>query len=179
MSEATCFSFPRSTKVDSIVRRFRERWFLSKVVTIVIADDHKLLRYGLKMLLETETDFKVVGEAVDGPETVKMVTELQPDILITDLRMPGVDGIQVARQVSRSSPKTRVIILPLYGDDSYVSHAIEAGARGYILKGSDSEEIINAVRAVVRGENYLGSPISLASIKAYRQQLENHRSIHQ
>lgn len=129
---------------------------------IVIADDHAAVRQGVRELLEEEPGFSVISEAKDGIEAVERSTELQPDILVTDLKMPGLDGIQVTERVRKSSPKTRVIILSMYSNKSYVLRALNAGANGYVLKNSSTYGIVESVLAVYAGNRYLSPSLEQA-----------------
>lgn len=136
-------------------------------MNIVLADDHNVVRRGLRSLLEAESDFHVVGEASDGLETAQMVERLKPDVLVVDLMMSGINGIEVARQVSKRSPGTNVVILSMYGNEGYVLEALRAGAKAYVLKESTSEELVCAVREVSVGKHYLAPPLSERAIEIY------------
>ncbi len=129
------------------------------MVRILIADDHGIVRKGLLSLLEDEPDFKVVGEAVDGADAITKVNELKPDILITDMKMPGKDGLEVTCEIRESSPGTRVLVLSMYGNKNLVSRTLAAGASGYILKKYSNGNIIDAVRKILSGELYLSPGI--------------------
>jgi two-component system, NarL family, response regulator NreC len=134
---------------------------------IVLADDHSIVRHGLRLLLETEPDFIVVAEARDGPSALRMVEQWQPDILVVDIVMPGLSGLEVARQVSRRSAGTRVIVLSMYAAEAYVLEALRAGIVGYVLKEATIHELVTAVRTVARGQRYLSPPLSERAIDAY------------
>lgn len=140
--------------------------------TIALADDHIVVRQGLRALLETEPDFRVVGEAGDGPEAVHLVERLQPDVLVLDLMLPGLSGLEVARLVRQGSPKTRVLILSMYADEAYVLRALKNGAAGYALKDSSAADLVQAVREVARGQRYLSPPLSERAIERYAQRAE-------
>ncbi|MBI2868814.1 MAG: response regulator transcription factor [Chloroflexi bacterium] len=142
------------------------------MTSIVLADDHHVVRQGLHTLLGTEADFNVIGDAADGLETIKLVENLQPDILVVDLMMGGMNGLEVARQTARRSPKTGVIILSMYGNEGYVLEALKAGAKAYVLKESTSDELVRAIRRVASGQRYLSSPLSERAIEAYTQRTE-------
>jgi DNA-binding NarL/FixJ family response regulator len=129
-------------------------------VTILLADDHPVVRQGLRLLLETEPDFRVAGETGDGLEVMPLVERLQPNVLVLDLMMPGLTGLEVARQVELSSPATRVVILSMYTDMAYVVEALAAGAEAYILKKSTAEELVHAIREVDAGRQFLSSVLS-------------------
>lgn len=143
------------------------------MTTIVLADDHHVVRQALRALLETEPDFHVIGEAGDGLETVRLVERLQPDSLVLDLMMSDINGLEVTRQVSKRSPRTRVVILSMYGNEAYVVEALRVGAKAYVLKESTSGELVRAIREAVAGRHYLGAPMSEQAIKTYMQKTES------
>lgn len=140
------------------------------MVNIVLADDHHLVRQGVRALLETEPDFHIVGEAGDGLETVRLVQSLQPDVLIVDIRMPGLNGLEVTRKVTQRSRQTRVVILSMYGHEGYLLEAMRNGAAGYILKDSTASELVQAVREVSAGQRYLSQSLSRRALEAYVQE---------
>ena len=137
------------------------------MITLVLAEDHHIVRQGIRSLLEAEADFKVVGEVSDGLEAVRMVESLHPDILILDLMMGGLNGLEVARQVSTNSSKTSIIILSMYNNEAYVLEALRAGAKGYVLKDSTAGELVKAVREAVIGRHYLSASLSERAIENY------------
>jgi DNA-binding NarL/FixJ family response regulator len=134
---------------------------------IVIADDHPMVRDGLKMALLELPNAEVVGEAVSGTQTVDVAAAEQPDVIIMDINMPGVSGIEATRQIVRMSPHVAVLILTMLEDDDLVFAAIRAGARGYLLKGAGQDEIVDAVRAVVRGEAIFGPGIAVKLLRYF------------
>jgi two-component system, NarL family, response regulator NreC len=136
-------------------------------VSIVLADDHQIVRKGLRALLEAEADFRIIGEASAGPETAQMVEKLTPDILVLDLMMPGLNGLEVALRVRQQSPNTRVIVLSMHANEAYVLRALKNGASGYVLKNAGMAEIIQAIRQVIAGQRYLSPPLSEHAINAY------------
>lgn len=138
-------------------------------VTVLLADDHPVVRQGLRRLLEAEADFTIVGEASDGLQAIQLADRLKPDILILDLMMPGVNGMEVLRQLSQVSPVTRTIVLSMYSSDAYVVEALKCGACGYILKDTGPSELIRAVREVHQGRRYLSPLLSERLIQAYIQ----------
>ncbi len=142
------------------------------MISILLADDHNVVRQGLRSLLEAETDFKVVGEAGDGLEASKLVESLQPDVLILDLMMAGMNGLDVTRQSVKRSPNTRVVILSMHGNESYVHEALRAGAKAYVLKDSSGEELVRAVREALANRRYLSASLSERAIEAYMQKIE-------
>jgi DNA-binding NarL/FixJ family response regulator len=127
---------------------------------IVIVDDHKLLRGILKGLLEAEPGLEVVGEADDGLQGLQIAEERKPDVLISDLRMDRMDGIELTRKLQGIVPSPKIIILTMYGDPIYVHRAIDAGASGYVLKGSDIDELVQAIRLVSSGNQYVSASLS-------------------
>jgi two-component system response regulator NreC len=134
---------------------------------IVLADDHVLVRQGLKSLLERE-HFQVMAEASDGQDAVRLTEAHQPDIAILDISMPTLNGIDAARGLSRSAPKTKVILLTQHEEEQYIHEALEAGVKGYVLKSQVANDLIQAIRQVCRGEFYLSPGISRAVMEAYR-----------
>ena len=139
------------------------------MTTIVLADDHHIVRQGLRALLEGQPDFQLVGEAGDGLEAVQLTERLKPDVLIIDLMMPSLNGLEATRQISQRSSHTRVVILSMHADEAYVLEALRNGAVGYVLKDSSAADLVHAVREVVAGRRYLGSPLSERAIAAYIQ----------
>jgi len=137
------------------------------MVTVVLADDHVIVRQGLRALLESDPNFVVVGEAADGHEAVELIKRRKPTVLITDLMMPGLDGLATTRKLSRLKSDTHVIILSMYGDQPYVLTALESGAAGYVLKESCGTELLQAICEVVAGRRYLSPAILEASIGSY------------
>jgi len=134
-------------------------------MSILIVDDHGVLRAGLRALLNAEPDLHVVGEAADGQTGLRLATELNPDLVLMDITMPGMSGIQVTRQLKETLPSTRVLILTLHEDESLLREAIRAGASGYILKQAVEAELISAIRAVGRGELYIHPAMTRALLK--------------
>ena len=138
-------------------------------VTLLLADDHHVVRQGLRALLQAEPDFRVVGEASDGLEVVDLVERLRPTVLVVDLMMPGLNGLEVTRQVSKRSPQTRVLILSMHSNEAYVLEALRNGAAAYVLKDSSAADLVHAVREVAAGRRYLSAPLSDLAIETYRQ----------
>ena len=137
------------------------------MISIVLVDDHHIVRQGLRALLETESDFKVVGEAANGFEALDLAAREKPDVLIVDVMMPGMNGLEVVRQVTRRKLPTRVIMLSMYSSEAYVLEALRDGASAYVLKGARAEELIKAVREVVAGRHYLSPPLSEFALNSY------------
>lgn len=141
-------------------------------VRVVVADDHTIIRSGLRHLLEREGDIQVVGEAADGREALDLAEQLRPDVIMLDITMPKLNGIDVGRQIAAKLPKISVIILSMHSDEGYVLKALKAGARGYLLKDSAESDVINAVRAVSRGKAYFSPEISRMLVDDYIRQLQ-------
>jgi DNA-binding NarL/FixJ family response regulator len=139
------------------------------MTTIVLADDHHVVRQGLRVLLEGQPDFQLVGEAGDGLEAVQLTERLKPDVLIIDLMMPSLNGLEATRQVGQRSSHTRVVILSMHANEAYVLEALRNGAAGYVLKDSSAADLVQAVREVVAGRRYLSAPLSERAIAAYIQ----------
>ncbi len=126
-------------------------------IRILIADDHAVLREGMRRLLEQESDIEVIGEANDGDEAVKMAAELEPDVILMDIVMPKLSGVEATRLIKKAKPSSCILILTAYSDIRYILGLLEAGASGYLLKSARSEEIVGAIRAVRSGESVLDS----------------------
>lgn len=141
----------------------------STPTTIVLVDDHPIVREGLRTVLEREPDLSVVGEASDGLEALQLVERLRPTLLILDVRMPGKSGLEVAREIARSSPETRVLILSMYAAEGYVTEALASGVAGYILKETDTGNLIPAIRQIMGGTRYLSPSVNDRVIDAYLQ----------
>ncbi|MFQ5942494.1 MAG: response regulator [Anaerolineales bacterium] len=129
-------------------------------ISVLLADDHPVLRSGLKLLLEQSSDIAVVGEADDGLNAVSLADQLKPDIVLLDLTMPGLSGLEALVMIGKVSPDSRVLVLTMHDDESYLRRALRAGAAGYILKKAADAELLSAVRAVARGEVYVHSAMT-------------------
>ena len=129
-------------------------------VTVLLADDHPIVRQGMTHLLEAEPDVKIVGEASDGVQAVQLTEKYRPNVLIVDMMMPGLNGLEVLRQVKDRSPSTCCIVLSMQSADAYVVEALKAGALGYVLKETGPSELLNAVHQVLQGKRYLSPKLS-------------------
>src|SRR5574341_917905 len=138
-------------------------------VTVLLADDHPIVRQGMRHLLEAEPDLTVVGEAADGLQTVQLVEKLKPRVLVVDMMMPGLNGLEILRQVKKRSPATLSIVLSMQSADAYVVEALKSGASGYILKDTGPGELVIAVRQVIQGQRFLSPKLSERLINAYIQ----------
>ncbi len=136
-------------------------------IRVLLADDHKLVRAGIRSLLERLPDIEVVGEASDGREALRLIGEHRPQIVLMDIAMPGLNGLEATRRVAKSFPDVSVIILSIYSDEEHVYQALLAGASGYLLKGAAMEELELAIRAVAQNETYLSPPVSKPVIAEY------------
>ncbi len=142
------------------------------MIDVVLADDHNIVRQGLRKLLEVQSDVRVVGEAADGAEAAHLVGRLQPDVLVVDIMMGGMNGIEVIRRVRELSPKTRVVVLSMHDDEEFVVDALRAGARAYVLKDSIADDLLHATREAVLGRRYLSPQLSEHFIDGYLQEQE-------
>ena len=140
------------------------------MITIVLSEDHHLVRQGFKAILDNQSDMRIVAETGDGLEAAQLVEQMQPDVLLTDLMMPGINGLEVTRQVSSRNPDTKVLLLSMFDSEAYVLAALRAGASGYVLKDAEAGELVQAVRTVASGSRYLSTELSERAIDAYVQQ---------
>jgi DNA-binding NarL/FixJ family response regulator len=124
---------------------------------ILLADDHAILRAGLKLLLDAQPDLEVIGEAPNGARALALAEELQPDLILLDLTMPGLSGLDILGQLKNSAPHSRILVLTMHDDESYLRQALALGAAGYVIKKAVDSELLNAIRAVMRGERYIHS----------------------
>jgi two-component system response regulator NreC len=139
------------------------------MIRILLADDHALVRHGFRMILTAQPDMEVAGEAGNGREAVELAQKLKPDVVVMDVTMPELNGIEATRRLIELSPRTRVLALSMHKDAVYVREILRAGARGYLLKDSADADLIAAVRAVAKGEGYLSPGVSDAVLSDYRR----------
>ena len=140
---------------------------MNGLIRVLIADDHTIVRSGVRLLLEAEPDVEVVGEALDGLEAIRLAEELHPDVILMDIAMPGMDGLEATLHIKNSMPDTNVLVLTMHRTDEYFFEMLQAGASGYILKGAQTEELINAVRVVSRGEIFLYPAVAGKLVENY------------
>jgi two-component system response regulator NreC len=141
-------------------------------IRIVLVDDHKLMRSGLRVLLEQQPDLTVVGESSDGREAVALVASQRPDVLVMDVGMPSLNGIEAAVQITQSNPEAAIVMLSMHSDESYVLRALKAGAKGYLLKDSAEADLIRAVRAVAEGKSFFSPAVSKVLLDDYVRKLK-------
>ncbi len=140
------------------------------MIRIVLADDHEMVRQGLARLLQDEPNLTVVGTAKDGLEAVRLVEEVQPDVLIVDLMMPGLNGLEVTRQLTQKYPNLLVVMLSMHADEAYVLEALRNGARGYVLKEAGRTDLVQAIHQVMAGQRYMSAPLTERAIELYLNQ---------
>ena len=144
-----------------------------KRIRILLADDHAVVRQGFKLILSAQPDMEIVGEAGNGREATQLAEELRPDVVVMDVAMPELNGIEATRRLSVSAPHTRVVALSMHKDSVYVREILRAGARGYLLKDSPAGDLVSAVRLVASGESYLSPAVSNAVLDDYRKHVTN------
>lgn len=139
------------------------------MIHVMVAEDHALVRAGLKLLLQKLEGVEVVAEAGDGLDVVKMVPSIRPDIVLMDIAMPGLNGLEATARIRKENPSTRVILLSMFGSEDHLRQALDAGASGYLLKGADLEELGRAIQVVSRGDSYLTPSVAKHTIDILRQ----------
>ena len=144
-----------------------------KRIRILLADDHAVVRQGFKMILAAQPDMDIVGEAANGREAVDLAEQLRPDVVVMDVSMPELNGIEATRRLASSVPHARVVALSMHTDSVYVREILPAGARGYLLKDSGAADLVAAIRAVASGESYLSPAVSNAVLDDYRRHVTN------
>lgn len=146
---------------------------MKKRIRILLADDHRMVRKGFRLILESQDDLEVIGEAGNGREAVEMALSLKPDIVVMDVTMPELNGIEATRRLRNATPPIRVVALSVHRDGVYVREIVRAGAEGYILKESADTELLSAIRAVAEGDSYLSPEVAGAVLKDYRRHATN------
>lgn len=137
------------------------------MIKVILADDHELVRHGLKMVLETDPEIKLIAEATDGQETLELVEKEEPDVLIVDIRMPLMNGLEVTQRVKKTNPNMKVLVLTMHDDSEYILKSLEYGADGYLLKDTNKHEFIKAVHLVHNGQKYFSGDISSTIVNSY------------
>jgi two-component system response regulator NreC len=143
-----------------------------KKIRLLVADDHKIFRQGITKLLEEESDLQVVGEAADGREAVKKATELKPDLVLMDIAMANLNGLEATKQIKKVLPETKVIMVTMHKNEEYILQSFQAGASGFILKEGAVEELVNAIRSIHQDKSFLSPTISKTLIDAYLRKME-------
>lgn len=142
-------------------------------IRILLADDHAVLRAGLRALLNSEADMRVVAEAGDGHEALAQIEAERPDVVVLDLSMPELSGLDIIEEITSNYPETRVLVLTMHADKQYILHVLQAGGAGYVLKSSADTELINAIRHVSKGNSYLYPEATQVLLEAYRDQADD------
>jgi len=145
---------------------------MSASIRILLADDHQIVRQGLRRIIEESPDMAVVGEASDGRQAIQMALDEKPNIIVMDLSMPQMNGIEAIRQIARRLPTVKILVLSMYSEDSYVVQVLEAGAKGYLLKDSADAELVQAIQAVESGKSFFSPLISRILLDEYVRQLQ-------
>jgi two-component system response regulator NreC len=143
------------------------------VTKILLADDHTIVRQGLKLIISSHADLQVIGEAANGREVLELAEKLKPDLILMDVAMPELNGIEATRRLREVSPRTKVLVLSMHKEAVYVREILKAGARGYILKDAIDTELISAIQSVARGDGYISPAISGTLLSDYRQNITN------
>ena len=141
------------------------------MIKVLLADDHTIVRQGLKLILSSHPDLEVVGEAANGREVIDLAEKLKPDVILMDVAMPELNGIEATRRLHQISPRIKVLVLSMHKEAVYVREILKAGARGYILKDAIDTELVNAIQSVARGDGYISPAISGSLLSDYRQNL--------
>jgi DNA-binding NarL/FixJ family response regulator len=148
-----------------------------KKITVLLSDDHTVVREGLRLLLEKEADIEVVGEAENGHQSVRETKRLKPDVVLQDLAMPLLNGLEAARQIAKEVPSAKVLILSAYTDDAYIEHAIEAGAAGYLMKETAGNDVLRAIREISKGNAFFSPPVARRLLKQCQEKFLNGRPV--
>ena len=160
-------------RIDSEISCIRAdgmiEWMPQTTIRILLADDHTIVRQGLKLILSAHPDLEVIGEAANGREAVELASKLKPDIVLMDVAMPELNGIEATRRMVHETPRLRVLVLSMHKEAVYVREILKAGARGYILKDAIDTELLSAVRSVAKGDGYISPAVSGALLSDYRQ----------
>jgi DNA-binding NarL/FixJ family response regulator len=130
---------------------------MTEQITVLLADDHSLVRRGFRRLLEDDENLQVIGEASNGVEAIRMSHELKPNVVVMDLSMPDLDGVQATKEIAKHLPATQVLVLSMHAEDNYVRNALDAGARGYLLKSAIDVDLVGAIKSVAAGQRFIGA----------------------
>jgi DNA-binding NarL/FixJ family response regulator len=144
-----------------------------KKIAVLLCDDHTVLRNGLRLLLDAEADIQVVGEAANGHQSVREAKRLKPDVVLQDLAMPLLNGLEAARQIAKEVPSAKVLILSAYTDDAYIEHAIKAGAAGYLMKETAGDDLLRAIREIANGNAFFSPPVARRLLKQWQEKFPN------
>ena len=136
-------------------------------IRVLIADDHTIVRAGVRLLLEAEPDMEIVGEALTGEEAIRLVEKLRPTVVLMDIAMPGLDGLEATRRIKATTPDTRILVLTMHRSDEYFFEMLKAGASGYVLKAAETDELVTAIRVVARGETFLFPTMAKKLVQDY------------
>jgi len=139
---------------------------MTEEISVLLVDDHSLVRRGFRRILEDEEGMKVVGEAANGVEAIRMAQELKPNVVVMDLSMPELDGVQATKEIAKHLPDTQVLVLSMHAEDNYVRNALDAGAKGYLLKSAIDVDLVGAIRAVADGQRFMGSGLKYVAHEA-------------
>lgn len=150
---------------------------MMSAITILLAEDHQLVRQGFRVLLSAEKDFTIVGETGDGLEALRLAEHLKPKVLVLDLMLPGLNGLEVTRQLTRRESTTKVVILSMHANEAYVLAALRNGASAYVLKDSSASDLVRAVREVINGRRYLSPPLSEPAMAMYLDKAKQSNSL--
>jgi len=142
------------------------------MIKVVVADDHTILRQGIKALLDNQAGIEVIGEAKDGREALTLIERLQPDVILMDIAMPGLNGLEATRRIKKKFPKIKVLVLTMYTNEEYVFQILQAGANGYLVKETAFQDLISAITAVYRDEAFMSPSISKKVINRYTQRAQ-------
>jgi DNA-binding NarL/FixJ family response regulator len=142
------------------------------MIKVVVVDDHTILRQGIKALLDNQEGIEVVGEAKDGREALKIIEETLPDVILMDIAMPGLNGLEATRRIKKKFPKTKVLVLTMYTNEEYIFQILNAGANGYLVKETAFQDLISAIKAVYRDEAFMSPSISKKVISSYMQRAQ-------
>lgn len=145
---------------------------MSDVISVLLVDDHSLVRRGFRRLLEDDEGMRIVGEANNGVEAIRMANELKPNVVVMDLSMPELDGVQATKEIVKHLPDTQVLILSMHAEDNYVRNALDAGAKGYLLKSAIDVDLVGAIKSVSEGKRFIGSGLKYV---AHQEDDELHR----